>query len=222
MNTDLWPEVDVLIPVFNRAQFLKEALESVENQTYPKWRVVIYDDGSTDGTPDVAAEFCKRHPKRSTYVRSNVNKGVAHARNVLLEHATAPLAAWQDSDDISHVERLERMVKQLDESSADMAFSGMYFFKHPAHYQQTKTVQHIRIAKYKSREGLFNNMNFATAVFRTALREYRFRPELQRKEDAEWLTQLINAKKVFAYAREPLYYCRRHPGRLTNGGRFDG
>ena len=211
-------KVSILIPTFNRAEFLKQALESIAGQTFKDWEVCIYDDGSTDNTSKVATDFLENHMGK--YERGTVNKGVGYARNRLFEMAEGEILAWQDSDDISHPHRLEQMVKALEEQKADIIFSEMYFFLHPNKHTQTRTIHRIDISKYTDRGGLHNNTNFATAVFKSDLKEFKFNAEMRRREDAEWLTQLMNAHKTFGYYRKPLYYCRRHPGRLTNGHRF--
>jgi len=89
------PRVSVIVAAYNAAGHLPGALESVLAQTYNDWEVVVADDGSTDETSAVAARF----GPRVRVVRSEVNRGLAAARNLALAHARGELVAILDSDD---------------------------------------------------------------------------------------------------------------------------
>ncbi len=95
--------ITVIIPTYNRAKRLGAAIESVRNQTYSDWELVIVDDGSTDGT---AAMVRLIDDSRVRYIYQN-NRGVAAARNVGLAHAGGNLIAFLDSDDLWEPRKLE-------------------------------------------------------------------------------------------------------------------
>ncbi len=204
-------QVDVLIPTYNRKCFLSEALEKLFSQTFQDFRIVIYDDGSTDGTQ-------KHIPKdrRIVFHRSDQNRGVGYARNALLDAIESPVACWQDSDDISHPLRLEQELNFIREGGFEMVFTQMYFFHHPNHYTHTRTVHRIDISRYTSFNGIVDNTNFATAMFLTATRSIQFDEERRNGgEDVDWIVRLAEKGTKFGLIQEPLYYVRRHPGRLT-------
>jgi glycosyltransferase involved in cell wall biosynthesis len=96
------PSVSIIIPTFNRAAFLKEAVDSVCAQTTEDWELIVVDDGSTDDTPGVMAAF--RDP-RIRYV-SQARGGVAAARNSGVALSRASLIAFLDSDDLWLPEKL--------------------------------------------------------------------------------------------------------------------
>ena len=85
--------VSVVIPCYNQAHFLGEAIESVLAQTYPHLEIVVVDDGSTDNTGEVAA----RYPG-VRYVRQE-NQGLAAARNTGLRHSSGDYLVFLDADD---------------------------------------------------------------------------------------------------------------------------
>ena len=89
------PLFSVIIPTFNRARFLPDALDSVFIQGLPDVQVIVVDDGSTDDTEAVAA----RYGKQIEYVRQN-NRGAAGARNTGLARAAGRYISFLDSDDI--------------------------------------------------------------------------------------------------------------------------
>lgn len=99
------PLISCIVPVFNGERFLKEALDSVLAQTYRALELIVVDDGSTDGTAGVAAEFAGR----LTYIRQR-NQGPEAARNTGIERAGGEFVAFLDADDVWHEEKLARQL----------------------------------------------------------------------------------------------------------------
>lgn len=98
--------ISVIIPVFNREETIKRALESVFNQTYKDFEVIVIDDGSTDKTLSLAKEF-------PVEIITQKNHGVSHARNRGIEKARGEYIALLDSDDEWLPKKLElQMQKQ--------------------------------------------------------------------------------------------------------------
>jgi GT2 family glycosyltransferase len=110
-HTDL---VSTVIPVFNRARLLEEAVGSVLAQTYRPIEIVIVDDGSTDDTPQVAQALAARHPEIVRYVRKD-NGGCAQARNAGLAVARGEFIQLLDSDDLLLPEKFAQQVRGLRE-----------------------------------------------------------------------------------------------------------
>lgn len=100
-RTAALPLVSVVMPVYNGAPVVAEAIDSVLAQTYPSVEVVIVDDGSTDGTPEVLA----RYADRAVVVRQH-NQGLAAARNAGFRRSTGTYVAWIDHDDVWLPEKL--------------------------------------------------------------------------------------------------------------------
>jgi glycosyltransferase involved in cell wall biosynthesis len=92
MNT---PKISVIIPAYNRAHFLREAVDSVLMQTSPVHEIIVIDDGSTDETPKVVAAY----GHRVRYLRQK-NQGPSAARNYGMREATGSWIAFLDSDDL--------------------------------------------------------------------------------------------------------------------------
>jgi glycosyltransferase involved in cell wall biosynthesis len=90
------PFFSICIPTYNRANYLKEAIESVLEQTYSNFEIVVYDDGSTDDTEQVIKNFKDR---RITYVKGKINKGRPFARNRCINLAKGNWIVWLDDDD---------------------------------------------------------------------------------------------------------------------------
>jgi glycosyltransferase involved in cell wall biosynthesis len=103
------PLVSVIVPTFNRAPLLAEALDSVLAQSYPRFELIVVDDGSEDGTPEVLARI---GDPRLAVIRQ-ANRGVSAARNRGASAAAGSLLAFLDSDDLWHRGKLQRQVEFL-------------------------------------------------------------------------------------------------------------
>lgn len=110
------PQVSVLVPVFNHAPYLGEALESALGQSLRPHEVLCLDDGSTDDSLAVAQRFARDYPE--VRVEHRANRGAHATLNELLGEARAPLVAILNSDDVWHPARLERCAAALGPAHA--------------------------------------------------------------------------------------------------------
>jgi glycosyltransferase involved in cell wall biosynthesis len=112
--------ISVIIPCYNQAHFLGEAIESVLAQTYPHFKILVVDDGSTDNTADVAASY-----PYVRYIRQD-NQGLSTARNTGLRHSTGQCLVFLDADDRLLADALERGLACL-KANPECAFTvGRY------------------------------------------------------------------------------------------------
>ena len=102
------PFVSVIIPTYNSAEFLGQAIDSVLEQTFLDFEIIIVDDGSTDRTPEVAAQYSDH----ITYIRQP-NGGNAAARNRGLAEARGRWLCFLDADDLWEPRKLERQLLDL-------------------------------------------------------------------------------------------------------------
>jgi len=106
------PPVTVAMPVHNAAQFLPEAIESILWQTFTEFDFVIVDDGSTDGTGRLLADYAARDPR--IRVISQQRCGLTASLNKVIRSSSSPYIARMDGDDIALPGRLEEQVRYLD------------------------------------------------------------------------------------------------------------
>lgn len=111
--------VSVIIPTYNRAYILSNAIDSVLAQTYPHFELLIVDDGSTDNTEELVRGYSD---ERIKWLPLPENGGVARARNFGVLHSSHDLIAFNDSDDRWHEDKLEKQVAAM-ESHPGVAFS---------------------------------------------------------------------------------------------------
>ena len=101
--------VSIIMPTYNCGKFIGETIQSVINQTYTNWELIITDDCSSDDTEKVVKKYLK--DKRIKYVRFDKNKGAAEARNNSMNLANGKYMAFLDSDDLWMVNKLEKQLK---------------------------------------------------------------------------------------------------------------
>ena len=118
------PKVSVIIPTYNTAPYLRQAIESVLGQTFRDFELIIVDDGSTDGSSDIIERY-RKTDSRIVVIRNELNKGTAYSLNLGHAAAHADLIAIMGSDDICLPARLEREVAFLN-THPDIALVGSF------------------------------------------------------------------------------------------------
>lgn len=114
--------VSCVVPTYNRAHFLKDAIESTIAQTYPHWELIIVDDQSADNTAEVARRYQEKDPRVKYFL--NPQKGVSSARNYGIRMAQGDYIAFLDDDDISLPHRFESQLKAMKKSGNGFLVSG--------------------------------------------------------------------------------------------------
>lgn len=110
------PLVSVIIPCYNQAHFLPEAVESVVNQTFKNWECIIVNDGSPDNTNEVACELIAKYPDKKIILLEKKNGGLADARNFGIQNSNGKYILPLDADDKILPEMLEHTVALLEEN----------------------------------------------------------------------------------------------------------
>lgn len=119
------PKVSIIIPTYNRAKLLSEAIESALSQTYQDFEIIVIDDGSMDNTNEMIELYIKKHPQKVNYFYQ-VNKGLSSARNSGIRKARGEYIAFLDSDDRWLPNKLEIQMKIIDEEKVDFVYSYAY------------------------------------------------------------------------------------------------
>ena len=115
------PLVSVIMPAYNSAGSLERSVGSVKAQTVSDWELLIVDDCSSDGTYDAALALSKGDPRVLVFSTER-NSGPAAARNIALENACGRYAAFLDSDDIWHPEKLARQLEKMRAADAAIGY----------------------------------------------------------------------------------------------------
>jgi len=136
------PLVSIIIPTYNRAGFLKEAIKSVLAQTYKNIEVIVVDDGSTDNTPKLVKQFTD---KRIIYLRQE-NKGASSARNKGIESARGNYIAFLDSDDIWLPQKIEKQLKifNISRCNPGLVYTGIQYMDYDGNLKKQKKIIRFR------------------------------------------------------------------------------
>jgi teichuronic acid biosynthesis glycosyltransferase TuaG len=111
--------VSIIMPSWNTGRFIAESIQSVIDQTYKKWELLIVDDCSTDNTDEVVSSF---KDYRIKYFKNEKNLGAALTRNRALREAQGEWIAFLDSDDLWTPEKLEKMITFMKENNCSFAY----------------------------------------------------------------------------------------------------
>ena len=115
------PLVSIILPTYNVARFLKQCLDSLNIQTYTNYECIIIVDGATDGSYEIAKEYCESHDKFTVYWQENAGSGPA--RNNGIDHANGELIMFVDPDDWIESDFIERHVEEQQKGDYDFTVS---------------------------------------------------------------------------------------------------
>ncbi|MBI3997032.1 MAG: glycosyltransferase [Candidatus Omnitrophica bacterium] len=212
MSMPARPLVSVVIPTFNRAAMLREALESVFHQTVKSFEVIVVDDGSTDDTSRVVKSFAHG----IVYLRQE-NQGVAAARNSGIKAAKGRYIAFLDSDDLWLPHKLERQIDYLRaHPDVGLLYARMWSYR-------TETPQERRLDPHVVARTFADLVNGPNAITTSTVMMRRecvqvvglFNPALRGTEDHEFWLRVARRFSI-AFLDEPLAEYRRH-GKSING-----
>lgn len=207
--------VAVIIPAYNRADYIREAIESVLRQSRPADEVIVVDDGSTDNTAEVAASY-----PGVTVIRQS-NGGVCAARNHAVASATSEWIAFLDHDDAWRADKLELQMAALDAApGCDVCTCNAValrsegdpenFGPPPLHLPPSDEIA----------AGLRGNLRFppGTVVVRRDLlqRVGGFDTSAHPCEDWDLWLRLIAAGCRFLVVPQPLLFIRQHDSNISN------
>lgn len=113
--------VSIIMPSYNTAPYIKETIQSVLNQTYMNWEIIIVDDCSTDNTDEVLSEI---HDERIKYLKNEKNSGAAISRNKALREAKGQWIAYLDSDDLWMPEKLEKQINFMKRHGYSFSYTN--------------------------------------------------------------------------------------------------
>lgn len=205
--------ISVIVPVYNSARFVREAVISVLAQTYQEFELIVIDDGSIDGSGEILKELARNDDRIKFLKRHCPSGGPAIPRNMGLEMAKGRFVAFLDSDDIWDPKKLEVQVKFMLEKKAAISYTG---------YQRIgengEGLRRVSVPEVMSYNALLKNTAIATSsvmLDRDIVGEVRF--FRQGHEDyALWLRIVRKNSRCFGLNEELLKY-RVVEGSVSSG-----
>jgi len=205
------PRVTVVIPTYNRARFIAEAIKSVLEQTFRDFELIVVDDGSTDDTAAVVSRFTD---PRLRYVYQT-NQERSAARNHGIRLAQGEYVAFLDSDDVWLPAKLEYQVALLDARPAvGLAYTGAYIFEDQLTFTEQRPRWRGQVLKALLMEDNVVCGSGATPLVRRAcfarVGGFDETASIYGVEDWDMWVRLATAGYEFDFVSQPLARCRVH------------
>lgn len=205
-------KISVIVPVYNVEKYLDEMLESVRDQTFANFEVLIINDGSTDGSQEIIGEFCAKDERFHSYWQEN--QGVSAARNKGLDLAIGEYVVFFDSDDVIPPKALEQMYATAKLERAELVIGSMrqlnlFDTNVYAHTKRLAKTKHIN--KYDI--NLIWSFSLANKMFKRSLieeKKLRFLP-LKHAEDGAFVFDYLFSCSKIAGCNTVVYHYRIRP-----------
>ncbi|MBO0448184.1 glycosyltransferase [Enterococcus sp. MJM12] len=149
-------KVSIIMGVYNCESTIAKSIESILNQTFTDYELIIWDDGSTDSTLKIAKEYEKNYQDKVKCYFSEENKGLNKTLNLCIKVSEGEFIARQDADDYSEKSRLEKQVMFLDENDEISIVGSNFVF-----FDGKKNVGEIIYPEYPSEHDLLRQTPFA-------------------------------------------------------------
>ena len=220
-------KVSIGVPVYNVAEYLPQCLDSILNQTFQDFEVILVDDGSTDNSFKICQEYVAKDSRFRLIHQKN--KGLAGARNTIIKNVKTEYIAWVDSDDWIEENYLKLLVDTQEKTDADMVTMGhkvyqdgtVYIANYAERFGEHQNSEGAIPAEYMIEDLIrFNLMlpGYWGGVDRISIYKGVFCKEGYNHEDISSRHKLyLRANKIIAIP-DMMYVYRIRSGSITNGG----
>jgi len=213
-NSKQLPLVSVIIPCFNHAVFLPQAVESVRRQDYSPIEIIVVNDGSTDNTDDVVKGF-----EDMIYINQQ-NKGLSAARNAGIKKASGAYLLFLDADDVLVEDAVSFQVAQLENNKEAAFVSG----GHVKTNGQLQTIEEVSIDIKKDHylhllQGNYIGMHAAVLYRSTLFNEFLFDESLKAAEDYDLYLKIAAKYSVLHHTKNMALY-RQHAHNMSGNLSF--
>jgi len=203
----------IILPTFNRGHMIHLAIESVLNQTYKDWELIIVDDGSTDNTKDLIDEFIEKD-NRIQYLYQK-NKERSAARNNGIKEAKGSWLCFLDSDDIYHSSHLHEFHNLINNkgSKKGLYFCGLSYGKYSENFEEYDLNHKNNI------EFIFLNTigTPRACVHKSILLKVQFNEKIRIGEDRELWSRILKKNALYFHSKKTFIELE-HPYRSVNLG----
>lgn len=210
MDKNIYPQVSVIVPCYNQGKYVREALESVKNQTFFDLECIIVNDGSTDNSLEEIQDFCKSDNRFIYYDKQN--EGVAVARNYAITHSRGRFILPLDADDKIAPEFIQEAVDVFNcRPNVKLVYSKVLLFGY--------VNREFKLPEYDYSRLLCSNHIVCTAMYRRS--DYNntdgYNPNLIGWEDWDfWLSLLKPDDIVYRIDKFLFYYRIKKSSRNSN------
>lgn len=204
-NSDInKPLVSIVTPCYNSENYISETIESVINQTYSNWEMIIVDDISFDNSIEIIKKYCEKDSRIKYYILEEKG-GASLARNKAIRESKGKYIAFLDSDDLWKEEKLEKQVKFMEENNYDFTYHNYELIN-----ENSKKMNRMRMAPqsitYK-RALIGCSIGCLTAMYNCeSIGKVQIKRLDKRNDDALWFKILEKAKIGYLLEDNIAYY----------------
>ncbi|MDD3013606.1 MAG: glycosyltransferase [Candidatus Gastranaerophilales bacterium] len=218
--------VSIIIPVYNVEKYLTACLESVVNQDYKNVEVILVNDGSSDGSPEICDKYASKDNR--IIVIHKGNSGVSSARNEALKVAKGKYVTFVDSDDLIRPNMIDRLVDDISTYSADIAVCGTEIFYEKNYPDLNKLYSNDKKYIYDGEDALKDLLyqkNITNALHgklykKSLFDDANFSEDLAIGEDLYINYQLFSVAKKIVRINDQLYLYLQREGSAINSSTY--
>lgn len=200
------PLVSIITPLYNAAPFISKTIQSVLDQTYQNWELLIVDDASTDNGPAIVLDFVENEP-RITYYPNSKNNGAAHCRNQATREATGDYIAFLDADDQWHSKKLEKQLNFMLEKDCDVSFTSYLHIDEKGNALNSRVEALPKLSYKKQHKN--NYIGNLTGIYNAKNLGKIIAPNIRKRQDwAVWLEAIKKSGKPALGLQENLAFYR--------------
>ena len=201
--------ISIGIPFYNAEAYLEDAIKSVLAQTFQEWELILVDDGSSDGSLDIAKKY-EQLDSRIRVISDGLNKKLPTRLNEIIKEAKFNLIARMDADDLMDVERLEKQYAFLSANPEyDLVTTGMYSIDQSNEVLGKRLPENRIMQANEILGGLTNLLHASMLAKKQWCLRNPYREDNALAEDYElWLSAAIKNDLKYNVLQEPLYYYR--------------
>ncbi|MCH7315764.1 glycosyltransferase family A protein [Acinetobacter sp. ANC 3882] len=201
--------ISIGIPFYNAEAYLEDAIKSVLAQTFQEWELILVDDGSIDGSLNIAKKF-EQLDARVRVLSDGLNKKLPARLNEIISEAKFNLIARMDADDLMDVERLEKQYDFLIKNPEyDLVTTGMYSIDQHNKVLGKRLPENRIMQADEILGGLTNLLHASMLAKKQWCLRNTYRENNALAEDYElWLSAAIKNDLKYYVLQEPLYYYR--------------
>lgn len=213
-------KLSVIMPIFNAKQFLEPTIESILNQDFKDFELLLIDDGSTDGTTEICEKYAK-HDKRVEFYKK-ANEGVSKTRNLGIEKATGEFIYFVDADDYVESNMFTILMNNIQNNNADISMCGYRIIEEKSTIEYYGTNKQYSYNKHEAIKIFLKEEQFGVALWNKIFRkkvieDLRFDEKLRINEDKWFLINaILNSDKII-YKDDILYSYIKRTSSATSG-----
>ena len=208
------PLVSIVTPIYNNEGVIGETIQSVLDQSYTNWELLLINDASRDNSQKAVQEFINRD-HRIKYFEFSKNKGVAEVRNYGSKMASGDFIAFLDADDLWHNSKLETQIQTLLENSVDVCFGGYEMIDAESKPLNIK-VNALRVLTYEKllKANYIGNL---TGMYNCKKLGKIYTKDLKKRQDwLLWIEALKRSRKPAHGISETIAYYRKSDNSLSS------